>query len=310
MSADRPTRRTILKRKARSVLIWGAAAFVMGQCALFAGLEGRLAHWRDPESAIKLTRLRERLRERSGAGDLVLALGTSRVGMGVRPDCIREELARNLTSAPPLVFNYAVNNGGPLLDLVYLRRALRAGMRPRVVLVELWPVSLRLAGAVAVEGDREVYLHRSGVADIEEVSRQSARPLDFLSEWVGNQLTLCHSQRSTILAMGARMWLPRDTEVDTRWRGIDAWGFQYLPGYGTHDAERYRSSLPRWQAAFGGYYTAFRVSPAAASSLRQILETCRAENIRPILLRMPESPSFGRGRRRTSTRRWTSSWPA
>ena len=58
------------------------------------------------------------------AGRLVLVLGSSRVAYGVRPGVVPD------TPQGPVVVNLALAGSGPVMELMALRRALAAGLRP------------------------------------------------------------------------------------------------------------------------------------------------------------------------------------
>src|SRR5262245_42443557 len=123
-------------RRGRGALLWGAAAFAAAHLVAMAAGEADWAQ-RHPEFARKLELLRARLDERPG-GPLVLLLGSSRTGCGVRPG--RLAGLRAPGGAAPVVFNFGVCRSAPLLELLTLRRLLAEGVRPEVVLAELWPL--------------------------------------------------------------------------------------------------------------------------------------------------------------------------
>ncbi|WP_020469920.1 hypothetical protein [Zavarzinella formosa] len=286
MTKLRSRRRDEASRRARKVLGWLAVGFLLGQASLFAVLESIRPDLRDPEYGIRLYQLRDRLGERSKSGPLVITLGSSRTGMGIRPDAMGD------LPDGAVVFNYGINSGGPLIELLCLRRILAEGITPDLVVAEISPVSLRLDGEDAIRTDRAYYLRRTGLADVDAVSRQAGRPDFFLGEWTWDQLTLSYSQRSFLLAIEARRWLPRDSKIDVRWRGVDPHGFQRLPNFEHHDAVRYQAILAASEKSVAKHYSEFHVSPTAEACLRELLETCRDQNIRVVLVLMPESPSL------------------
>jgi len=212
--------------------------------------------------------------------------------MGIRPDLVNEILhAQPDLPSQPLLFNFAVNSGGPLLQLLYLRRLLRAGIRPDLILVEIWPISLKVDGESAIDWDREFYLRRLQLEDVNLVARQTASPGRFWCQWLARQLALCYSQRSFLLGVSARNFLPCDTPLTARWDGLDAWGFQHVAGYESHDPQRYQRSRQVSSKAFAWYCSPFQISSTAESSLRQLLQTCRHQRIQVLLVRTPESQS-------------------
>src|SRR5438552_1029215 len=123
--------------RARGALAWGLACFVAAQLAFFLAAEQWQPKLRDPEYGRKLERLRSRLAENPQARPLILTLGSSRVSMGIRPDCLPAYAGTN--GQPPLIFNFGLCKFASLGGLLCLRRLLRDGIHPDVVLVETWP---------------------------------------------------------------------------------------------------------------------------------------------------------------------------
>src|SRR5205085_6390925 len=83
----------------------------------------------------RLARLHVRQAEHPGR-PLTLALGSSRMIMALRPSALAENFRR---PGEPLLFNFGIIAGGPLMECLTLDRLLRSGVRPDRVLVEFWP---------------------------------------------------------------------------------------------------------------------------------------------------------------------------
>ena len=94
---DWPPRR----RRPWAALAAGVAAFLASGLALLWCAEGARPELGDPEYGRKLARLRARRAGRPGRL-LVLALGSSRVAMGLRPGLLRA------SAGDPLVFNFGI----------------------------------------------------------------------------------------------------------------------------------------------------------------------------------------------------------
>ena len=141
---------------------WGldvVGAFVLD--ARF-GLNAGFALWldygpprlRDPEYGKRLAGLQARLAENPGR-PLVLAIGSSRTAMGVRPGVLETDGG---DPRRPLLFNMALAGSGPIMELMVLRRALADGVKPAAVLVEFWPAFLREDGAMNADTGLDVML--------------------------------------------------------------------------------------------------------------------------------------------------------
>src|SRR5690242_20548879 len=102
-----PTRRSRpgQSRRARRVLLWLVLVFVVGEAAFFALRETLVPEFRDPEYAMKLGKLRRRLRQGPEGSPLILALGSSRVDFGFRPDVLA---VNQRTGRVPIVFNAGI----------------------------------------------------------------------------------------------------------------------------------------------------------------------------------------------------------
>src|SRR5262245_6857829 len=129
-------RRTGCPRKAsRAALAWGLGSFAALQLALALVIDLRHPEFRDLEYACKMARLRA-CRKAEPGRPLLVALGSSRVGVGLRPELLAER------SRVPLVFNYAFTGAGPVRQLLTLHQLLRAGVRPNWLVVEIHPALL------------------------------------------------------------------------------------------------------------------------------------------------------------------------
>jgi hypothetical protein len=124
-----------LEARGRAAVLGALAAFVIFQ--LLAALVTN--HWqpqfRDVEYGRRLQYLRNKLRKQPDQ-PLVIVMGNSRVGAGVRPQVLTP------SSFPgarlPLVFNYGLMGSGPPMELCLLQRLLGAGIHPDLVCVECW----------------------------------------------------------------------------------------------------------------------------------------------------------------------------
>jgi hypothetical protein len=117
------------------------AAFLVIHAAAVVWMETVRTDLRDPEYGKRVARLNARVSEHPDR-PLVVVLGSSRAAMGVRPPAWEEVAA----DGAPLLFNMARIGGGPLFELLTLRRLLADGVRPAAVVVEYWPPLLHEAG--------------------------------------------------------------------------------------------------------------------------------------------------------------------
>src|SRR5437588_10274747 len=99
-------------------LAWGLGLFLASQLALVVVCaEGWRPELGDPEYGRKLACLRDRLAEQPGR-PLALALGSSRVAVGLRPGLLA---GGDRPGDGPLLFNFGIMECHPVWELMYLR---------------------------------------------------------------------------------------------------------------------------------------------------------------------------------------------
>ena len=72
---------------------------------------------------------------------LVLMLGSSRTADGFDASRLEQRLEAGF-GKPHLVFNYGMVGTGPLVELIYLQRLIKAGIKPNLLLIEVYPLFL------------------------------------------------------------------------------------------------------------------------------------------------------------------------
>jgi hypothetical protein len=274
-----------LAPKGRSALAWGLFSFACFQAALAVVMERQQPQLRDPEFGYKLSRLRDRLAEEPGR-QLCLVLGSSRAGLGFRPDALRA-FPPSLGNQP-LVFNAALTGAGPMMELLCLRRVLRAGIRPDRVILEVLPPILHENGPWAEM--RWVPIDRLGWEDVQLLSRYHDRPALLWQQWIVSRLTCWFSNRFGVMSYYAPGWLPWDCRQDG-WLGMD--GFGWLPYTRTAvDAEEYQRGVDYARRQYAPAFVNYHISEKPDRALRELLELCRREQIYVLLLLMPEGSLF------------------
>jgi hypothetical protein len=272
------------KRKRRT-LLWALVFLIGGQL----GLTSALSFWpqlQDPEIGGKLANLTARLAEKPSRRPLVLALGTSHVGMAVRPDALPG--CRPGSSELPLVFNLSVNGGDFLVDCVCLRRVLAKGIHPDWVVVEAWPLMLMNEGK-AIQVNESMSVLRVRWQDFTVLSQYFGRPKRLYQEWFRIRLLPWYWYRYYLLSRFVPDWLPQANRVDCIWNNLDAWGWQWVPGHVSVDPDTYRRRIESLQYQYTTGLKGFRVSDAADRLVRNLILTCRENQIAIALIRMPEA---------------------
>src|SRR5205823_3969902 len=118
-------------RRGRAALMWGLGLCVAAQLGLALALS-RSWGLRDPEYGRRLATLRARLAERGPGRKLVLMLGSSRVGVNVRPALLAANQPASGQEA--VVFNFGLCGARPVMELLCLERLLADGIHPDTLL--------------------------------------------------------------------------------------------------------------------------------------------------------------------------------
>jgi hypothetical protein len=266
----------------RKGLLCGLACFVALQAGLAFLVEHRCPMLRDPEYGWKRERLRALLAESPGR-PLVLVLGSSRAGVGFRPDALPV-----VSGDAPVVFNFAMTGAGPLLELLTLRRILGDGVHPDGLIVELLPPLLHQPPLAAEEN--RYSLDRLSWADLQLF--RSYWPADDprWRSWCAAQLVPCFSHRYCLLSELSPVLLPLDARSDC-WHGLDRFGWLRSP-FGHATAADSRRGTDRARREYALYLRDFHVSANPDRALRELLDLCRRDRIGVVLVIMPEGSEF------------------
>jgi hypothetical protein len=272
-----------VSRLPRRYLLWLAAGFCLCQAVLAVAIDGWLDSVRDPEYSIKFNRLRARIAE-APERRLVLMLGSSRTAYGVDA---REWSARAGPDGP-LVFNFGLTGGGPLLQLVALRRLLDAGIRPDLVCGEvLLPLMVESEGRVLEEKMLDGARLRLG--EVRRLLPDYHEPRRVLSTWAWGRLLPCYRHQAELRGL-------------LRLGGPNAPGANYpklIDGYGWRPrdmTEMTGADLARATETALSQYQDFCASTHLAAeplrALEALLDLCRRERLPVELILLPEGKPF------------------
>ncbi len=280
-----PTRRA--RAKSRSSLVWTLGLLLASQAAL--GLWIHRAHPELCDAAwnFRLERLQARLAEAAGR-PLFLVLGSSRPANGVCPQAMGEWAPPG--TPRPVVFNFATLGGGPVRELLTLRRLLAQGIKPRWVLAEFCPLFWADRGRYE---EREPILsaecHLSDLAVLSHVYQQR---VEAVSKVACRNLTPALYYRGGVLARYAMCLMPRHAEHDqnwgqVHWNALDDWG--WLPVcWPRRPPAEFAQNLEIARQDTMAYMDHVRPRPHLDWTVRQLIQTCRQEDIRLVFFLMPE----------------------
>jgi hypothetical protein len=270
----------------RAALGWFVAVALLLHLVALAALDAPWPNLRDPEYAMRVTRLRARAAEQP-ARPVVLVVGTSRACMGVRPGAW--EAARPGTPADPLVFNLSTVGAGPIQQLMTVRRLYADGFGPAVVLLEYWPPVLRQDGPYDEQDRIDRRLRYDDVPVVREYLPDPDRAERLMFETRANPV---YANRDRWLARAVPNWLAPHLRADITWREMDPWG--WLPGLDVRpdDAAARRRFLDHYRADFRARFEGYAIHPNSDRALRAAVAVAREHGSRVGFVYLPESSEF------------------
>jgi hypothetical protein len=272
--------------------------FLLSQLAFAITLEHWQPELRDPEFGYKVKQLLGRLEEQPRR-PLVLVLGSSRTGVGLRPEVLDRISLPGGQS--PIVFNFGLTASGPVMELLCFHRLLEEGIHPDWLVVEVMPPLLNQQatgpeGADWIDARRATWsdltlLRRyAGSREPAEASQEGSPSLPLYRQWCRARLFPWFSQRIYVLSRYAPNWVPWQSRQDL-WQAVDRSG--WLPYMRSSvAAEEYHRGLERAHQEYGPYLSDFEVTEIPDRALREILDTCQRKRISPLLMLMPEANAF------------------
>src|SRR5262245_25280308 len=294
-----PSRRKALRRRAVVALAWGMGLAVLVQVGL-----GALVHtqrwWNaiDPDYHHKRAKLLAVLRE-GGPAPTVVMLGTSRTQLGLRGQEAAQALERSL-SQPVRVFNFGHPAAGPVRCLLTYRRLRADGIRPDLLLVEVFPP--RLLGGPGGDEVPETILPTSSLLhdEVDLLARYAPAPRSRTAWWKA-VLTGAWEYRYGLVQRVAPALVepqffaqaPEDRSLlalqVARGERADGW----LPcNSGAAAPQRRAKALAQAQKEYENWLPAMDLGGPGCDALRDLLAECRAEGVPAALVLMPEGPLF------------------
>jgi hypothetical protein len=280
-------RKTRNSRRARSALVWGLGGFLLLQLGLIIRLDHGVPEFRDLAYAEKLTRLRQRTESAREPPLTVVMLGSSRTVFGLKAARLETPLAEAV-GRPVVVFNFAMYDSGPVMNLVTLRRLLADNMRPDLLLLEVLPPALT-DKPHTLEINR-VAAEQLAWSDVMLLERYGADRRDLRRERWAAYPVPWYSHRFTIVSRLAPGSLPLRLRQDY-FSGIDDSGSVEPPAYLSSDAQR-AAALEKARVEYTDYLSGFHLGGPPRQALHETLEVCRNEKIPVALVVMPEGTQF------------------
>jgi hypothetical protein len=279
-----------LHRRARTSLLWALALVALLHPGLGLFLTIRQPALLDPAYGPRLTRLRKRMAV-PGRPLSVVMLGSSRTALGFMPDAFETPLAQAL-GRPVRAFNFGISATGPATNLVELRRLLRDGVRPDLLLFEVLPSRLNSRFSLAEHGEPPLSTDHLSWDDLPLVERHDpARRRHLVWDWSASIASPWYTHRLRILARTLPNLLPLDVPHTDDLVEVDASGRTSLERVKMPVSWKARMNAGA-QRIFPFLLHDFHVGGESCEALDEILQLCRAEGLPVAVVIMPEGPLF------------------
>lgn len=289
LAASRSTLPASSRRSSRQVVLTALLAFLALNVGLVAAMDFAFPQVRDPEYGRRVVRLQKRLAENPGR-PLVVAIGSSRTAMGVRPD-VWEATRPKANPNEPLLFNMSLVGSGPLMQNFCLRRLYNDGLAPEAVILEYWPAFLREDGPYW-EIDR-IDHHRCYPSDTPFIRDFSRDPAAFEKSMRECRMNPFSENRHHLLAQVVPSWLPWHRRIDPAWAGMDGWG--WLPGIdeaNPPDPTTRRLRVEHCEKVYRKQFEGYSIHPLADRGLRESVALARANGAKVAFAYLPEATEF------------------
>lgn len=279
----------IVRRKRanyRNTFLAAPLALVALNLGLAATLDRQPA-LRDPIYYAKEDLLAKRLAGESHDRVVVVALGSSRTGNAFHPITAEREISR-ATGKRCVAFNISLPGGGPVTQLVHLRRLLKRGIKPDIVLVEIIP-----SMCAERDGTPPEMAHlrpdRVSLAELDELTALGAASDEYRDEWVEAVANPWFGFRFQLLGFIQPKWTPP---------GVVKGGRKFPDPTGWHPwaqpvtPETYLKDLATAHGEHFDNLQRLEVGRVASEALDEIYATCRREGIVAIPVITPEGADF------------------
>ncbi|MCE9532078.1 MAG: DUF1574 domain-containing protein [Planctomycetes bacterium] len=268
------------KNRARAACLWMLGSIVAASLTVGLLIDQRWVDVRDPEYVMRESRLKELIKE-TPERPLVLALGSSRVANGLRPQRVM-----NALGGEAIVFNCGIPKSGPFLQRIYLERLWAEGVRPDYLIFEVMPAFL---------DERQVYnelrFMDSERLDAHEIAQLGYTPSTLGSswkKWTASRVLPFPRYSADVCETLAIDFLTRNDEKFRENSSIDPLGWRARDCSPEERPQRIALAHAQYDAA----YQNFRLSVAAVKRLEQLLDFSKSRGIPVAILLMPEGSEF------------------
>jgi hypothetical protein len=216
-------------------------------------------------------------------------LGSSRTVNALKAKELEAQLARE-AGVPVWAFNFGTLGAGPLTELLNLKRLLREGIHPDLLLVEVFPAVLAGQESVAHAELYRFPVTRLWYRELALMRSYGYPAPELRHDWWEGCLVPWYTQRFCIVSWAAPATLPWNLRQDW-FREVDDSGWVEPPQL-QREAGLYQQAVARARAEYAPYLTGFRLGGPSCRALRELLDVCRHEHVATALVLMPEGSPF------------------
>jgi hypothetical protein len=272
-----------MRQSGRSAALWTLGFYALSLLAALALLACWPPHPYNA-GAYKWQQLR-RLVAEAPDRPLLVTLGCSRIDVLFQAGRLDGLPCRD--GKPLLAYNFGVPAAGPAHELLYVRDMLEAGIRPRLLLVEVLPLLMNKPHHGIISEENWTSAPWRSLSQLLALWPYLVRPGHKCVDWLQARLAPWYLYRYNLQArlLDALFCVNgRDMELV-----FDTWGHQIPDGPSPAEIARripltchfYRPSLQR-----------IRLGEGSRRALRDLLELCRREEVPVMLLITPEARVF------------------
>ncbi len=270
-----------MKQTGRAVLLWALALYAVTQLALVAAMSRWHPILYERAYLEKWQQLRGLVADEPDR-PLVLMLGSSRTEIAFRAE--RLEALAGPDGKRVRAYNFGVPTSGPLHQWLHLQELLDAGIRPRLLLVEVLPPLFNAPAPGITSEENWVEAPWMSVPKYLRVRPYLAHTARKDRDWLEGRLAPWYAFRPQ-LQDSAKEWLsPRPAETPH-----DPWGWRVPEELTPEKRARYQG------VAWNLFYHSlgqFQMGKGPRHAMRDLLARCRREGIPVALVLLPESTTF------------------
>jgi hypothetical protein len=274
-----------LKRRGRAVLLWAVVLYAAAQLGLDVVMDLWCPWlpntvWREKWPQV------QQLAADTPDRPLVVMLGSSRTDDGFQAGRLSGRLGPD--GRPLQAYNFGVPMTGPAHQKLFLDNLLAAGIRPRLLLVEVLPPLFNEPHRQGVSEENWTFgptLHLDELAGLWPYFDHPSRKA---RDWLEGRIAPAYAYRRELSTCVQQALIPWQAAMAYERHG-DHWGYR-LQGPLRPELRAYR--LAESRSTFSHALRSFRIGTRSRQALRHLLERCRREQIPVALVLMPESSEF------------------